>query len=233
MYDRNIRNANVHQNLPAQLRGFGAIGIISILLILFTGNISVANIVIPVGALLVLLWVRLANIPWKDIGYSKPDNWITTILLGILIGTVCKLLMKALVMPVLDADPINRYYHYLTGNKTLLPFAVWAMILAGFAEETVFRGYMFERLARLLKNNKGSNSLILLITSILFAFAHYTTQGIAGVEQAVITGLLFGSIYMITGTLWMSMIAHAVFDLTALALIYFDVEAQVAHWIFK
>jgi hypothetical protein len=31
----------------------------------------------------------------------------------------------------------------------------------------------------------------------------------------------------------MLIVAHAAFDLTALALTYWDVESYVAHWIFK
>jgi hypothetical protein len=31
----------------------------------------------------------------------------------------------------------------------------------------------------------------------------------------------------------MLMVAHAAFDLTALAIIYWDIESEVAHFIFK
>ena len=49
----------------------------------------------------------------------------------------------------------------------------------------------------------------------------------------MITGLVFGTIFAITGRLWMLMCAHVAFDLTALAIIYWNVEADVAHFIFK
>ena len=39
--------------------------------------------------------------------------------------------------------------------------------------------------------------------------------------------------FAITGRIWMLMIAHAAFDLTALAIIYWDVESRVAHLVFK
>jgi membrane protease YdiL (CAAX protease family) len=72
-----------------------------------------------------------------------------------------------------------------------------------------------------------------LITSIWFALAHYAFQGLPGVEQALIVGLVFGSIFALTGRIFMLMIAHATFDLTALAMIFWDFEASVAHFIFK
>jgi membrane protease YdiL (CAAX protease family) len=72
-----------------------------------------------------------------------------------------------------------------------------------------------------------------LATTALFAAAHYPEQGIAGVEQAAMTGLAFGTVFAITGRLWALMCAHAAFDLAAYAMIYWNVEPQVAHLVFK
>lgn len=49
----------------------------------------------------------------------------------------------------------------------------------------------------------------------------------------MITGLVFGTIFAITGRIFMLMVARAAFDLTALAIIYWDLETKVAHVIFK
>ncbi|HUL68950.1 MAG TPA: CPBP family intramembrane glutamic endopeptidase, partial [Gemmatimonadales bacterium] len=57
--------------------------------------------------------------------------------------------MKGVIMPLLGAPPINPVYHYLTRNSALLPAAIWAMLVAGFGEETVFRGFLFERFGKL------------------------------------------------------------------------------------
>jgi hypothetical protein len=46
-------------------------------------------------------------------------------------------------------------------------------------------------------------------------------------------GLVFGMIYAAAGRLWMLMCAHAAFDLTAIAMIYWDLEADVAGFLFK
>jgi uncharacterized protein len=220
-------------DLSRQLKDFGLPGIIAFLLILLTGNITVSNVVIPVGAVLILIWVRLSNTPWKEIGYMRPKSWIITVVAGIVFGAMFKLVMKSAVMPLFHADPVNRSYHYLAGNTSLLPYAVWAMLVAGFAEETVFRGYLFERLQKLLKIKKGKTFLIVLLTSVLFGLAHYTSQGMTGVEQATVTGLVFGAMYSYTKEIWTVMIIHAAFDLTALAIIYWDVEENVAHWVFN
>jgi membrane protease YdiL (CAAX protease family) len=62
---------------------------------------------------------------------------------------------------------------------------------------------------------------------------HYQVQGLAGVQQATIVGLVFGTIYAVTGRLWMLIFAHAAFDLTALAIIYWDMETAVASFFFN
>ena len=189
--------------------------------------------VVTVGALLVLLWVRLSHTPWAAIGYVRPKSWIRGLVLGAAVGCAFKIVMKAAVMPLFGADPVNQTYHYLAGNTALLPVAILAMLAAGFGEETVFRGYLFERLGKLLGSGAAPKAAIVIITSALFAAAHYADQGLPGVEQASITGLAFGTAYAFTGRLYPLMVAHAAFDLTALALIYLDLEPAVAHLIFK
>jgi uncharacterized protein len=220
--------------LATSLRGFGPLGILAILVILFTGNIFVPGtmFIVPVGAALVLVWVRLSQTPWRDIGYVRPASWIGSLAAGVACGIALKFVMKAVVMPLLGADPINRTFQYLTGNTAMLPAAVWAMFAAGFGEETVFRGYMFERFGRLFGSGAGAKTAVVLITSAWFGASHYSLQGLAGVEQATMVGLVFGTIYARTGRLWMLMWAHTAFDLTALAMIYWGLEYRVAHLVF-
>ena len=218
----------------AALRGFSPLGILAIVLILAAGNLPVDSlVVVPAGGLLVLLWVRLSHTPWREIGYVRPKSWIVDVALGVALGCALKLLTKAVLMPLLGADAVNHAYHALAGKTAMLPFAVSAMLAAGFGEETVFRGFLFERLGKLLGSGAGAKVAIVLATTALFALLHYPDQGIAGVEQATVTGLTFGTIYALTGRLWLLMYAHAAYDLVALAIIYGNLESSVAHLIFK
>ncbi len=220
------------ESFAKDLRGFGPVGILAILAIIFSGNVFLGKIVLPVGAILVLVWRKWSLTTWREIGYVKPKDWIIMVATGIFLGIAFKLLMKAIVMPLLNADPVNQTYHYLAGNAAMLPFAIWAMLAAGFGEETVFRGWMFERIGKLFGNKSWAKPLTVLITAVLFGLAHYANQGIPGVEQATIFGIVFGTIYAATGRLFMLMVAHAAFDLTALAIIYWDLESWVAYLVF-
>jgi len=212
------------------LRGFGPLGILALLVILFAGNYPIA----PFGALLALVWVRWSRTPWREIGYVQPKSWTQDLALGLACGIAFKLLMKALVMPLFGAPAINQAYHYLTGNQAALPGAAYLMIVGGgFGEETVFRGYLFERLGKLFGGSVAAKTASVILSAGLFGLYHYREQGLAGVEQASITGLVFGTLFAVTGRLWMVMAVHAAFDLTALAIIYWNVESAVAHLIFK
>jgi hypothetical protein len=211
--------------LAAALRGFGPLGLIAILAI-FAGNL----LFVPLSAILVLLWARRSRTPWRAIGLVRPRSWIGGLAIGLAFGIALKLAMKAIVMPLLGADPVNQAYHHLAGNTAALPAMLYLIIIgAGFGEEIVWRGWMFERLGRLLGPGTAARAAIVAVTAILFGLAHYPEQGLPGVQQAAIFGLLFGAIYARTGRLWPLICAHAAFDLTALALIYWDVETEVAR----
>lgn len=212
----------------ASLRGFGPLGILAFLVIL-AGN----SLFLPLSAFLVLGWAWWSCTPWREIGFARPKNWIGTVVAGVVLGAVFKILMKAIVMPLLGAPEINAAFHYLVGNTAVLPEILYVVIMgAGFGEEVFFRGYLFERLGKLLGSSRWAKASIVLITAIWFGWEHYSLQGIAGVQQATIVGLVFGAVYAGTGTLWMVMVAHTAFDLVAVAIIYWDLESRVAHLAF-
>ena len=215
--------------VAASLRGFGPLGLLAILLIVLTSAVFK-----PLSAILVLVWAWRSHTPWREIGYVRPKSWLGSLAVGIVFGCAFKLLMKVIVMPLLGAPDINTAYHYLVGNPAAVPGVVFTMIIsAGFGEETVFRGFLFERLGKLFGTGAGAKVSIVLLTSTLFALGHYANLGLPGVEQAMITGLVFGTIFAITGRIWFVMCAHAAFDLAAVAIIYWNLETAVAHLIFK
>jgi len=213
----------------AGLRGFGPLGLVAIAAIL-TGN----ALFVPLSAVLVLVWARLSRTPWREIGFVRPRSWAATILGGIAVGIALKFLMKAIVMPMLGADPINQAVRHLTGNTAALPGALYALVIgAGFGEETLFRGYLFERFGKLLGHQTPAKIATVVLTSTWFGLEHYGFQGMPGVQQGTIIGLLYGTVYAITGRIWFLIVAHAAFNVTALWMIYYNLEWDVAHLVFK
>jgi membrane protease YdiL (CAAX protease family) len=216
-------------HFAASLRGFGPVGLLAILVIL-SGNLLFA----PLSALLVLAWAYRSHTPWREIGYAQPGHWWRDALSGIAGGVALRLLMQVIVMPLLGHRALNQQFHFLVGNTAALPgVALLLIIVSGFGEETLFRGYLFERLGKLFGNTHAAMVAIVLLTSAFFGVAHYPEQGWMGVAQSTMSGLVFGTVFAITGRVWPVMWAHAAFNLLAMTIIYLDLESAVGHLVFK
>ena len=116
---------------------------------------------------MVLIWAKISDTPWREIGYVRPRSWSKTLVSGIVFGVALKFVMKAIVMPLLGAPPINQAYHFVTGNPAVIPVMVYTMIVvAGFGEETFYRGWMFERLGKLFGGSARAKVAATFLTSI-------------------------------------------------------------------
>jgi len=209
-------------SIRSSLRGFGPVGIITIIVILAAGNLA--------GAALVLVWASVSSTRWRDLGFVRPPHGAIDLVIALVAGVLFKILMKALVMPLLGFGAVNSTYHYLAGNTTaLLVTLLWVIVGGGFGEELIWRGFLFERLGAFLRPRAHAKLVIVVVTSILFALAHYWDQGLPGAAQATITGLVFGATYARIRTISPVMVAHAAFDVTAVLMIYWNLEKPIAH----
>ncbi|MEY2585586.1 MAG: protease family protein [Verrucomicrobiota bacterium] len=221
--------SSLDEPLAAGLRGFGLIGIVAMLIIL-GGNM----VFVPLSGILVLGWAWISRTPWRELGLVRPENWARTIALGIVFGVALKLAMKSIVMPLLGAPPVNGPFHFLAHNPAEIPWMLYVIVVgAGFGEEMIFRGWAFERFGKLLGTAPWAKAITVLFTSAWFGQQHYELQGMVGVENAAIVGLVFGATFAVTGRLFLLMIAHTAFDLAAYAMIYWNFETAVAHFFFK
>jgi membrane protease YdiL (CAAX protease family) len=211
----------------AALRGRGPAGILGMVVVVGLGGFG------PLNALLLPAWVGLTRTPWRAFGFVRPRSWVGTAVGGVTLGVTLKLALKSVVLPLLGAPPTNAAFHDLAGNTAALPGTLFDVIVgAGFGEEAVFRGFWFERLGVILGRGRIARIVTVAVTSAWFAFLHVFRQGAMGAEQAAITGLVFGTIFAATGGIWLLMIAHAAFDVTAVYIIYAGLETRVAHWFF-
>lgn len=186
-----------------------------------------------IAGALILLWALVIR-SWRALGFVRPQSWLLTIVGGILIGIVSKLFMKAVVMPLLGFPDHNPRYDYLIHNTGALPGMILMLIVsAGLGEELICRGFLFERLGRIMGTSRNAKIAIVIITSVLFAAAHYPEQQWMGVTNALIMALIVGTYFAIKGNLWTLIIWHASFDICALFMTYFDLNAKIAHAIFR
>ena len=172
------------------------------------------------------LWLR--GVGWRGVGLTRPPKWGRVITLGIGTGVLLQVLSEFL------SEPAIRYLTHqvadmseftpLVGNLKLAALylvLVWSW--AAFGEELTYRGYVLNRAADLGGRTKSAWTVALLLVVGLFAFGH-SYQGIAGMLDTGIHGLLFGVVYLASGrNLWPTVIAHGVCDTVGIVLIFFGV----------
>jgi membrane protease YdiL (CAAX protease family) len=80
-------------------------------------------------------------------------------------------------------------------------------ITAGIVEEVVYRAFVFWYLAQILPI-----WAVIVVSSVAFGLAH-SYQGIGGMVRVFLIGLAFGIFYVVTGSIWLPMLAHAILDI--------------------
>lgn len=222
---------SVFARAAAALRGMGPPG-----LIVFAAIIVAAVFVdTVVAAVLILIWALASRTPFRELGLVKPESWLRTIAWGIVAGIALKLITKAVVMPLFGAPAVNLAFQRIqtAGPEELAFLAGYIIVGAGFSEELMYRGYLFERLRKVLGDGWPARIFIVLVCAAFFGALHFWPQGIHGVINAAISGLVTGTIFMLNGRkLWFLVVLHAVYDLTAFAIIYFRWEEAIARVLF-
>lgn len=89
-------------------------------------------------------------------------------------------------------------------------------ITAGICEEVVYRGFLLHYLH--LQPLHLNLTWALLASSIIFGIAHLY-QGVAGAVQTTVIGFVLGAIFLVTGSLLIPIVVHAVMDLRILAML--------------
>ena len=177
--------------------------------------------------LLALGWIslRIRGLRWKDIGLRLYRGWGRTIAIGAACGAGIEALELFVTQPLLvrwtHRWPDLSDFRELRWNFKLLPLAMlltWT--LAAFGEEMVYRGYLMNRVADLFRPKRLAWVLSLLIVSVTFGFAHLY-QGMTGVMENAIDGLLLGVLYLrCDRNLSVPIVAHGVTDTIDFLLIF-------------
>lgn len=204
------------------LRSFGAIRNPS-LLIFLVGWLS--------------LWLRRSG--WRAVGLVRPASWWRTILLGIGIGIAYDAADTLVFLPALrrltgQAIQLGQLGALRCNLGALLLWLAVSWTLAAFVEEMAYRGYALNRIADLLGRSQAAFAFSAILVSIVFGFAH-VGQGVSGVLDNVLAGMMFSALYLASGrNLWLPIIVHGVVDSTSLALLFLGVfpgeETVVAWW---
>jgi membrane protease YdiL (CAAX protease family) len=106
----------------------------------------------------------------------------------------------------------------LFGSVQVLITLLLATLLAiasGFGEEVAFRGYLQNRIA-----GRYNPTVAVVIVAVLFAVSHPLVNVIDPLlylATAILVGILFGAIFVRTGSLWMGVALHTVWNYLQIA----------------
>jgi hypothetical protein len=198
------------------------------LILLGLGVYALGYLPFPILPLFVLAWVslRLRHLRWRDVGLKHPERWLPTIGLALLIGIGYQVVDIFIIAPVLESitgEAVDlSLFNNLQGNLLgLLFLLVVSWTEAAFIEEMFFRGYLFNRITDLAGTQRSGILLALMGSSLVFGAAH-AYQGISGVVDTTLAGLLLGLLYLYAGrNLWLPILTHGVIDTVGFLLIYF------------
>ncbi len=175
----------------------------------------------------VVAWLRFRGEPLADYGLSAPDSWLRVI--GVAVSVLLAMYaymwlvnpyVLAWLRPWIGAGVNLARFDSLKGNEMLfleiLPM-VW--VSAGFTEEMLFRGFLFNRLLMILGRGPLPFCLAAVIQAALFSLGHIY-QGWPGVVQiAFISLFLLAASRVLKGNLWPAVLMHGLLDSVSLALV--------------
>jgi uncharacterized protein len=178
--------------------------------------------------LLLLAWIsmRLRGVRWRELGFARYRNRRLTLIFGIAAGAVAETFQLLITQPLLarltGKQPDLANFRILTGNiKWTLIALTLTWTLAAFGEELVWRGYLMNRVAGLGKCTRLAWVCSLLVVNAVFGLAH-SNQGVTGIIEEGIAGVLLGLMYLGTRrNLAVPIVAHGVQDTIDMILIFF------------
>lgn len=112
----------------------------------------------------------------------------------------------------LEKNPLTELIH----TPQQLAFIIFSALIAGGIKEELQRAFILTRFRLYL----GGAGLGLILWSLVFGAGHYV-QGVQGVVIAATYGLIFGAVYVLSGSLIAPIVAHSAYDTIALLTFWF------------
>ena len=157
-------------------------------------------------------WFYLQR-PLSGLGFVAPGGngfWLVAILIA---GASIALSLSTRSVQRLDQDERAKHResfgdlgHFLPQNDRDLKSFYGISVTAGIVEEIVFRGFVLWYLS-LLMPLWGA----VLVSSVAFGLGH-SYQGLGGMLRTGLVGLALGIFYVVSGSIWLPIIAHVLLD---------------------
>lgn len=158
------------------------------------------------------IWA-LARRPLADLGLEPR---LGAGLAGVSVGfaTIIAIMLRERRRAIADREGLAEVRARLEPVRFLLPHTraefgafVWVALTAGVCEELLYRGYLIWYFTHALPWWAAA-----LVTAVAFGFGH-AYQGARGVAVGTVLGTFLAAVYFVTGSLFASIVIHALMDL--------------------
>lgn len=168
---------------------------------------------------LIALWLRVRHrLPWSDLGLQKgsSDNWFWIgIRQGMLlfIGvTIISILLLSLYPYEIEPQDVAEIFSKATTWQQMFLITSMVSVLAPISEETYFRGFLYPALRKRMGRIPA-----LIIANSFFGILHFDLLRFIPITLG---GIWLTILYERTGTLYTSIIAHAVWNALMIGLVF-------------
>lgn len=100
----------------------------------------------------------------------------------------------------------GKLLHFLPQSTRDLRHFTGLSVTAGIVEETIYRGFVLWYLFQYLPAWAA-----VLVSAIGFGLGH-SYQGAGGVARVTVLGIVFGALYIYTGSIWVPIVGHILLD---------------------
>lgn len=169
-----------------------------------------SSISLTLALVLGWLWGKsLEDLPFRALGAYFTKNWFKDLIWGLIFGALSLALACAIAIAFGGLSfEFNRSFGTAAILLTLGVAAIVFAVAAAF-EEAFFRGYILQTFMRSRLTGFG-----ILLTSVLFAFAHYSNPGANALPliNTALAGLWLGVAYLKTRNLWFPFGVHLMWN---------------------
>jgi uncharacterized protein len=172
--------------------------------------------------MLIPMVIIVLSLGWspQQLGLQSPNNKFLVIFFAAVLVIVFFAQVVYIRRMARTAEGRVQLRRSMSGPLLLLPHtpkerALWVLLslTAGFCEELLYRGFMIAYLMYIFPH--VNFVLAIIIAAVLFGIGHIY-QKLAGVLGTGVMGVVFGFLYFFTGSLFLPMVVHTLFDMRLL-----------------
>ena len=165
------------------------------------------QVLVAMGVTAIILWiVAKLWLHWSNVILFKWYWHEQDLLLGIGLGLIITILSGLAYRFSLPYRKSADYYLEMVLKPLAMPDLIWLGLLPGLSEELLFRGVMLPAL--------GADHLAVIVSSLCFGVLHLSdTQQWPYVIWATLIGVILGYSALLSGNLFLPIVAHIVTNL--------------------